>query len=71
MMTKKKPKDLNDIKTPAEFWEELAGGQFRWLALILAAANVGLLVWMWMDREVPEMYFSFLSGGKRSGSFPS
>ena len=64
MMTKKRPRDLNDIKTPAEFWEELTGGQFRWLASILLVANVGLLVWMWMDREVPEMYFPFLARGK-------
>ena|SRR5437016_1492170 len=58
------PKELEDIKTPAEFWEELTGGQFRWLALILSAANVGLLIWMWMEREEQEMYFPFRARGK-------
>jgi hypothetical protein len=64
MMTKKRPRDLNDIKTPAEFWDELSGGQFRWLALILLVANVGLLIWMWFDREEQEMYFPFRARGK-------
>ena len=58
------PKELEDIKTPAEFWQEVVGGQFRWLASILLVANAGLLIWMWMDREEQEMYFPFRVNGK-------
>ena len=59
-----RPKELEHIRTPADFWQEVTGGQFRWIALILLVANVGLLIWMWFDREEQEMYFPFRAKGK-------
>lgn len=55
---KEKPQDIFSSSYNAQdFKRDLSSGQLRWLATLLALANIGLLAFTAFDSEEPVMYF--------------
>jgi hypothetical protein len=53
----KKPRDLDDIKTPTEAWEEATNGSLRWIALVLTLLTAILMIWIRVDPEGDSFIF--------------
>jgi hypothetical protein len=60
--------DDKDISDPsygaADFQNQLAGGQLRWLATVLAVASVGFFIYLLTRGDQAELHFPFhITGG--------